>query len=57
MQFAMLNLKNVWPAAGRKACFDRKVFAVAKIFVNLALASVSFFGKVNRGRLKMVNVN
>ena len=33
MQIAMLNLKNFSPAGG-KARFARRIFAVAKFFVN-----------------------
>ena len=35
-QIAMLNLKKILPAEGGKARFARKIFPVAKIFINLA---------------------
>ena len=36
MQITILNLKNFLLAAGSKACFANKIFAVVKILINLA---------------------
>ena len=36
MQITILNLENFLLAAGSKACFANKIFALVKILINLA---------------------
>ena len=42
MQITMLNLQILSFEAGGKACFARKSFVVAKLFINSAPAMLSF---------------
>ena len=55
MQNAMPNLNKLLPAAGGKACFARKIFVVAKMFINSTPAMLEMFQGVlnNYSMLKL----